>query len=232
MSYPNLRTWAEANEKDAEQVAADLTELLGEPIAKADVTRRWSGRTKKAWAEALGVELDEPPPRQRRRAAEDDAPPTPPLPDVNLAEIEARVAGVYVLVGKGVGAATRDARYAQVFEQHATQAGKAWAQLGREDPRVGRVLNALMVGGPWSGVIWTHLSIGMSLVMLSGRVQFPAFPGAPTPPPASAGGGAAGGAAAGEPAAAQAQANGHGGAAAEDVVGTAREETDFGVAPG
>lgn len=203
-----LRQWAQERGLDEHDLARDLSLYLDTEVTPADVRTRW-GRQKptQKWLAALGVELDPPEPepdrqgagddgpgrqprQPRTRDAEADTPPatTPVLPlDANLAVLHGRIAGLYVLAGKGAAAAAKNAQYAVAFEQHANQAADAWCELARQDARVAQVLNGLMVGGPWSGVIWCHLSLGMSLVVISGKFTLPAFPvGTPRPEPAPA----------------------------------------------
>lgn len=230
-----LREWAADRGMDETTVAHDLSVFLGREIKPGGVKFRWNSRLSKlpkTWAEALGipqpaagstardeapgVEAESETSRQRRRQAEHEPPPPrPPLHPVDLGDLEQRIAGLYVLVGKGVGHATHDARYTMVFEQHAGQAGKAWADLARADERVARFLNGLMIGGPWSGVVICHLSLGMALVMISGRVNvFGNTAGqqqpAQAPPPAGR----------------------NGAADTEDSLGHPGSEADFGMAPG
>lgn len=163
--------------------------------------RRWldgPSPPNKSWVEALGIELAPQPPEPEPAAEQtsgvplsapdDGAPPptaaqprrrrrraTPPTatPELNLAVLEERIAGIYVLVGKGVAQTTHNPQYETAFTSHANQAARAWVDLARADARVANVLRALTAGGPWGGVIWCHVSLAMSLVVISGRIELP-----------------------------------------------------------
>jgi hypothetical protein len=97
---------------------------------------------------------------------------------------EERVAAIYSMIGRGVAVATKEPRYRQAFDSHADKCGKAWADLAKHDKHVQTVLTALTAGGPWGEVLWLHLSLGFSLIVISGKVEIPfggLTPAEPTP---------------------------------------------------
>lgn len=173
-----INEYLEANNLTAEEVAAVLSERLDRNIGAAAVSARASKEMPKMWANALGIEFEAP--DIKKQAEEEGAKPKPkraedgkpkPAPDLNLVLVEERVAAIYAMVGKGVARAANEPRYEKAFYDHAPGCAKAWANLAKHDKHVATVLEALTAGGPWGEVLWIHLSLGFSLVVISGKVE-------------------------------------------------------------
>jgi hypothetical protein len=175
-----VNEYLETQNISAEELASVLAERLNRNIQAAGVLARGDKDMPKVWAEALGIEFEAP--DVKREAEGEGAKPKPkreggkppaPTPELNLVLVEQRVAAIYSMVGKGVAKVTDEPRYAQAFDQHADGLGKAWAELAKHDKHVATVLQALTAGGPWGEVLWLHMSLGFSLVIISGKVEIP-----------------------------------------------------------
>lgn len=149
---------------DAEELARRLGHKSSSRVSQ-ELARE--GDMLESWRRRLALE-DEPIPvgREHEEAPQPppgapvfDAPPSPTA-GLDLSAFAGYVEGAYKL-----GAYTiRDTEplLAKAIEDHATQAGEAWAKWVESEPRVKALLERMMVGTPLGEVIAVHVGIGFS----------------------------------------------------------------------
>ena len=176
-----LREFREQSGLSNEEIAARLAEQeltiksledgTLRPITAEDVSRRSAKRIPRAWASALGVELQPPPRREsggglsgegRRR---EDSPVRPQgAPIVLEAGAKDRIAGAYRFVGGMLGTGVAQTRGTQagngvaaVWTDSADKIAECWIKAAETNPWAARFVNAMSAGGPMGDLAGVHL---------------------------------------------------------------------------
>lgn len=186
-----LGRYLEDTGRTNEEVAVDLSALLGKPISPAAV-RLWSSKQKapKAWADALNLpdEIEEEPPT--RYLDDDDspfdgsgmrgdtAPPTPPdgarlsrpgpPPGVSLAARK-RITFAYAAIGGGVAEITGNQGVGAVMDSYSPALADAWMTAAEVNPNVAKIVRFLDQGGPVGELVFMHLLLVGAILYVSGR---------------------------------------------------------------
>ena len=191
-----LSSYMEREGRTADEVAVDLSALLGRKIGPAGV-RVWASRSKppQAWADALGLPepVDEPGgPEEAEFTPGPDwtgrgdppgraegAPPAPPpgarqatpAPGGDLVHLTARkrLDLAYNAIGGGVSEITGNPGYGNVFAAYAPSLADAWVDAAKVSPNVAKVLAFLESGGPVGELVLGHLILAGAIIYVSGR---------------------------------------------------------------
>ena len=188
-----LRRYLDDSGRTNDEVAVDLSALLGKPISPAAV-RLWAGKTKapKAWADALSLpdEIEEEP---RERYLDDDgpldaeaagllrddaSPPTPldgtqvrqtgPPPGVARAA-KKRITFAYAAIGGGVSEITGNQGIGVVMDSYAPGLADQWRAAAEVNPNVAKIVRFLDQGGPVGELVFMHLLLVGAILYVSGR---------------------------------------------------------------
>ena len=144
------------------------------------------------------------PPRRRRRASASSAPTPPPSdagkgsggtsgggvsptpPGSPIKTLQGRLEQLFVTPAM-VFAARGDQYCAQVIVKGAPDLAESWANLAKESPAVKKVLERLLEGGAWGGVVVSSLMIALPIAQHHGVYPAewpnPFIPAGMEPPP-------------------------------------------------
>ena len=188
-----LGRYLEDSGRSTEEVAVDLTALLGKPISAAGV-RLWAGKKKapKAWADALSLpdeieeephqflDDDEPPATAGGEGPlrDDASPPTPldgarvgrpgPPPGVSLAA-KKRITFAYAAIGGGVAEITGNQGVGAVMDSYSPALADAWMKAAETNANVAKIVRFLDQGGPVGELVFMHLLLVGAILYVSGR---------------------------------------------------------------
>ena len=188
-----LHSYMEERGRTADEVAVDLTALLGKQISPAGV-RLWSKKAKppKAWVDALGLEEPQPyleeevffedsgaviedDPRGTRDTATPPSPPdgakvVRPTPGrAPLVTAKQRISMAYGAVGTGMSLITQNDGYEKVAESYAPELANAWIAAAETNERVAKIVRFMESGGPVGELVVSHVILVLGLVYVSGR---------------------------------------------------------------
>jgi hypothetical protein len=224
------------NDRSEEELAVDLSALLGRKITPAGV--RVMSRRKnapKSWVDALGLAPEEEgaasfltdEPQQgdfdSPLTREDDNPPTAPSgdkiirparPGVPNLSAKKRIEMAYGAIGSGATLLTGNRGYEGVAESYAPEIAQAWISAAEQNERVAKIVRFMESGGAVGELVVCHVLLVLGLVYVSGKgPQLDFIYGS------KFGGYRAAAAAAHINAEAEAHLNGSGGSSAEGVMG-------------
>jgi hypothetical protein len=183
--------------RSAEEVAIDLTALLGKPISPASV-RLWSSRQKppKAWADALNLPESTIPDDHAdsfelgpdtdaaegldpgRGGREEGAPPTPPpgarvtaRPPAALptAAAKERIAMAHTAIGAGATLVTHNHGYEAVADHYAPGLADAWIKAAETNATVAKIVRFMDQGGPVGELVVGYVILILGFAYVSGR---------------------------------------------------------------
>jgi hypothetical protein len=184
-----LGRYLESTNRTTDEVAVDLSALLGKPITAQSVLL-WSRRRKppKAWAAALSLpdEVADPqeeryldddvPAGTERLLRDDDAPPAPldpsrvvrpVLPDSLAAK--KRISFAYSAIGGGVSEITGNQGVGAVMDSYSPALADAWLKAAAENENVAKIVRFLDSGGPVGELVFMHLLLVGAILYVSGR---------------------------------------------------------------
>lgn len=99
---------------------------------------------------------------QEPPAAPDGARIAEPPVQIDYASVAGYISGAYSMAARF---AVPDPLLAQVIEDHAEQAGQAWAHYIQSEPRVAALVQRMMIGTPLGEVIGVHVGIVFSYTL-------------------------------------------------------------------
>ena len=158
---------------------SELSRSLGFTGAEAVNSRRRKGEDiPEAWypkLKELGYDVDggsytPPPTDDAEELFRDQAPPSPPddaryatpaTTKIDYASVAGHIEGAYKLAAH-FAIAQADPLLANIIEEHAQQAGQAWAHYIQSEPRVAALVERMMIGTPLGEVIGVHVGIVFS----------------------------------------------------------------------
>ena len=175
-----------------EQVADELSALLGKPIkAKGVQLRSGTAKVPPAWADALGLDLDVSPADdwvlsddeaadEPRRRVESDPPKAPsgapirtgaPLASSDYAAVRERIAQAYGAMGAGFSMVTHNDGYSEVSKFYGTNLADAWVAAAKENKHVAQIVAFMESGGPVGELVVAHVILVLGFVYVSGRAE-------------------------------------------------------------
>lgn len=171
---PSVAAYLEARGMTDDELAAAVG------VQTKTVQARKSERDRpmpKAWADRL--EAGDPNVSQRGRDDEQtpQAPPEAPrvepepspLADQSFETLAGYIEGAYKLGAAAVSAS--DVPLGRAIDDHAKQAGEAWARWVESEPKVKALLERMMVGTPLGEVIAVHVGIGFAYFLSRSAIE-------------------------------------------------------------
>ena len=187
-----LGVYMEETGRTADEVAVDLTAILGRKIGPEGV-KLHSRRPKapKAWAAALGLPAEEEPaaasffepePGDADAAAQplgrdEGEPPTPPQgakvvrppAPSGQAAVKQRLEYAYGAIGAGATLVTGNHGYEAVADHYAPNLADGWLKAAEVSPTVAKIVRFLDSGGPVGELVIGHVILILGFAYISGR---------------------------------------------------------------
>lgn len=184
MAFETLQQYQERTSQSPQQVADQLSALLGKRYTIPNVARHWrDGKVPPAWVEALNLpevfpaewEVDHDDESLSRESEHDPRPlrdspvAKPALPTRQFAE--KRITALYAFVGAGIGEAVHNPGVTKVWDDGAPGIAKAWLDAAETSDFARRFVNLMSSGGPMGEVVMLHVTMFAGTLYVLG--QFP-----------------------------------------------------------
>jgi len=191
-----LRDYQDAHSLTDEEMARDLSALLGRRIGAAGYKlHAYSAkRDPKAWTAALGLADDDggseiaaepgwlpdedggPPPLSEGEREPGTPPRAPQGARVDRPSLEGdytlvkqRLVQAYAAIGAGTSMITRNQGHAAVFDGYAPNLAQAWIDAARTNENVAKIVKFMETGGPVGELVIGHIILVGGLIYVSGR---------------------------------------------------------------
>lgn len=156
------------------EITVSRGEKKGETISADDLRQRVSRGQEipRAWANRLGIELPEGRRSERAPRRPKDAPIVPYVPAEGSRD---RIAGLYRMVGGGLGMAVARDRgdrpgqgVAAVFNDQADPIAQCWIKAAETNPWARRFVELVSTGGPMGDLVYAHVYLFLGVIYVLG----------------------------------------------------------------
>lgn len=191
-----VRDYLDRRGMTKEQLASELSALLGRKVTPNTVQLRYSKPVPKAWAAALHVDVNEPPgaapgaapasdgegvgeerrtdegasprPPPGARQAPGPAGPGPAGPEPVDAFAAGRIAQAYALIGVGLGSALENVGVQHVVDDFSPHVARAWVEAAKENEFARRFVAFMTAGGATGELVVLHLGMVGGILYVKG----------------------------------------------------------------